>query len=164
VQDEVLADTAEDHVVNVVGQQWSWTFNYTDEDAVTVPNVYTSGTGGNIPTLVMPVGQTTQFNLYSPDVIHDFGVPSFLMKMDVIPGKINHYEITPTTEGTFKGKCYELCGTYHSRMLFNVEVVTEDEFEAYLQDLEDQGFTSQSPVTGGGEAYTQAGLNEEGAE
>ncbi len=162
VQDEVLADTAEDHVVNVVGQQWSWTFNYTDEDAVSAPNVFVSGTGGNIPTLVLPVDQTTQFNLYSPDVIHDFGVPSFLMKMDVIPGKINHYEITPTTEGTFKGKCYELCGTYHSRMLFNVEVVSESEFESYLQDLEDQGFTSDSPVTGGGEAYTQAGLESPG--
>ena len=113
----------------------------------------------------MPVGQTTQFNLYSPDVIHDFGVPSFLMKMDVIPGKINHYEITPTTEGTFKGKCYELCGAYHSRMLFNVEVVTEDEFEAYLQDLEDAGLH----LAGTGHGWRRGlhagrSANEEGAE
>ena len=54
------------------------------------------------------------------------------MKMDVVPGRVNHYESPPTREGTFVGKCYELCGVYHSRMLFNVEVVSEAEYDAYL--------------------------------
>ncbi|MFC6288566.1 cytochrome c oxidase subunit II [Nocardioides sp. GCM10027113] len=163
VQNAVLADTDEDHVVNVVGQQWSWTFNYTDEEAVggEGTNVYTAGTGSDIPTLVLPVGETTQFNLYSPDVIHSFGVPGFLMKMDVIPGRVNHYEVTPDTIGTFKGKCYELCGSYHSRMLFNVEVVSPEDFDQYLQDLEEAGFVSQEPILGGADAYTQSGLDED---
>ena len=112
---------------------------------------------------MLPVDQTIQFHLHSPDVIHDFGVPAFLMKMDVIPGRVNHLQVTPTRRGHLAGKCYELCGISHSRMLFNVEVVTQDEYDAYLQDLAGPGLhLGQSPVTGGGEAYTQAGLNEEG--
>jgi cytochrome c oxidase subunit 2 len=165
VQNAVLEDGEEDHVVNVVGQQWSWTFNYTDEEAVggEGTNVYTAGTGSNIPTLVLPVDETTQFNLYSPDVIHSFGVPGFLMKMDVIPGRVNHYEVTPDTIGTYKGKCYELCGSYHSRMLFNVEVVSAEDFEQHLRDLQAAGYETEDgePLLGGADAYTQAGLAED---
>jgi cytochrome c oxidase subunit II len=161
VQNTVLHDTEQDHTVNVVGQQWSWTFNYTGEDAVGGGNVYTSGTASKIPTLVLPVDETVQFNLYSPDVIHSFGIPAFLMRMDVVPGRKNHFEVTPDTVGDFRGKCYELCGVYHSRMLFNVRVVTAEEYDAYLQDLQDAGFESDAPVLGNGEAYTQAGLGED---
>ena len=157
VQNVVLDDTDQDHTIEVVGPQWSWTFNYRLEGDEG-PVVYTSGAGGNVPTLVLPVGETTQFNLHSPDVIHDFGVPAFLMKMDVVPGRVNHYEVTPDTEGTFRGKCYELCGTYHSRMLFNVEVVSPDDYEAYLQDLEDQGNYAEEPLLGGANTRDQAGL------
>jgi cytochrome c oxidase subunit 2 len=161
-QDAMLEDGQEDHVVNVVGQQWSWTFNYTDEEATggEGTNVYTSGTASYIPTLVLPVDQTTQFNLYSPDVIHSFGIPAFLMRMDVIPGRANHFEVKPNTLGEFRGKCYELCGAYHSRMLFNVKVVTAEEFDQYLRDLQAKGNESETPITGGGQAYTQEGLDE----
>ena len=104
-----------------------------------------------------------QFNLYSPDVIHSFGIPGFLMKMDVVPGRFNHYQVTPDTIGEYRGKCYELCGDYHSRMLFNVSVVSAEDYDAYLQDLQEQGFESETPVLGNGQAYTQAGLDEEGS-
>jgi cytochrome c oxidase subunit II len=163
-QNIVLDDEGEpDHTIYVVGQQWQWTFNYTGEDAVGGKNVYTGGTGSYIPTLVLPVGETTEFQLRSPDVIHDFGVPGFLMKMDVIPGRENHYRITPNTIGDYKGKCYELCGVYHSRMLFNVSVVSPEDYEAYLKDLEAAGNVSDKPLLGGVEAYTQEGLPEEEA-
>jgi cytochrome c oxidase subunit 2 len=162
-QNAVLDDTDEDHVINVVGQQWSWTFNYTGEEATggEGTNVYTSGTGSNIPTLVLPVGETVQFNLYSPDVIHSFGIPAFLMRMDVVPGRRNHFEVTPKEIGDYRGKCYELCGVYHSRMLFNVKVVSADDFEQHLRDLQEAGFESEEPVLGGGQAYTQEGLDDE---
>ena len=166
--------------IEVVGQQWSWTFNYgigekgdcqVDPDSTTFPYssyVHDSGTGSQIPDLYLPVNETTRFNLHSPDVIHDFGIPGFLMKMDVIPGRINHYAITPTRTGDFKGKCYELCGVYHSRMLFNVHVVTREEYDAHLQELTDAGATSELPLLGGDFASTQTGLagdeSEEGAE
>ncbi|HYH35530.1 MAG TPA: cytochrome c oxidase subunit II, partial [Nocardioides sp.] len=151
VQNAVLEDTEEDNTIEVVGQQWQWTFNYRLEGDEG-PVVWTSGFGGNIPTLVLPVGETTQFRLHSPDVIHNLGIPGFLMRMDVIPGRVNFYEVTPTTEGTYAGKCYELCGTYHSRMVFNVEVVSREEYDAHLQELEDQGNYAEEPLLGGSHA------------
>ena len=160
VQNAVLDDTEQDRTIEVVGQQWSWTFNHR-LDGDEGPVVYTSGAGGNIPTLVLPVGETTQFNLYSPDVIHSFGIPAFLMTMDVVPGRTNHYEVTPDTEGTFTGKCRELCGTYHSRMLFTVEVVSVEEYESYLQELEAQGNTADEPLLGGSYSTEQEGLGED---
>ncbi|MFC6342281.1 cytochrome c oxidase subunit II [Nocardioides hankookensis] len=174
-------DRPDDSCMEIVGQQWSWTFNYgigEKGDCEVTPSstefpytsyVHDSGTGSQIPQLYLPVGKTTRFNLHSPDVIHDFGIPGFLMKMDVVPGRVNHYAITPTRTGDFKGKCYELCGVYHSRMLFDVHVVTEEEYEAHLQQLQDEGATSDKPLLGGDFASTQAGLesgdeSEEGAE
>ncbi|WP_235529502.1 cytochrome c oxidase subunit II [Nocardioides sp. Soil774] len=172
VQDEIVAlDKQPDLTVEIMGQQWSWTFNYgvgeqdptaTGEDGSFAYGdyVYTSGTGREIPTLVLPVDQTVQFNLHSPDVIHDFGVPSFLVKMDVIPGRVNKFQVTPTVEGKYVGKCYELCGVYHSRMLFNVEVVSQADYEAYLAKLGDAGQSADEPLLGGSDATTQTGLDE----
>lgn len=163
VQNDVLQDTEEDHVVNVVGQQWSWTFNYTDEEATggDGTNVYTFGTGNDVPTLVLPVDETVQFNLRSPDVIHSFGIPAFLMRMDVVPGRENFFEVTPNTIGDYKGKCYELCGVYHQRMLFDVKVVSREDFDEYLQGLQDAGYESEEPVTGGAQADLQTGLGQD---
>ncbi|WP_224766459.1 aa3-type cytochrome oxidase subunit II [Nocardioides campestrisoli] len=148
-----------DVTVDVVGQQWSWTFNYTEqgEDGTTP---YTVGTTDLLPTLVLPVDQRVQFNLHSPDVIHSFGVPAFLTKLDVIPGRVNKFQVTPNEIGTYAGKCFELCGTYHSRMLFNVEVVSQADYDAYLADLEAEGSVADAPLLGGSDALTQAGLDD----
>jgi cytochrome c oxidase subunit 2 len=172
-QNYVLDDNREvDNTLEVVGQQWSWTFNYGvgeqdrsaddqlfDDKFPYQSYVHVSGTGSDIPTLYLPVGETTRFNLHSPDVIHDFGIPAFLMRMDVIPGRVNHYEITPTRTGTFAGKCYELCGVYHSRMLFNVEVVSQEEYQQHVQELQADGATTDRPVLGGAFATDQAGID-----
>jgi len=176
VQNDVLRDeVVPDNIVEVTGQQWSWTFNYgigeldesADDDRYDDRFAYEeyafeAGTGSRIPELWLPVDETTRFNLYSPDVIHNFGVPSFLMRMDAIPGRVNHYVITPTREGVYRGACYELCGVYHSRMLFQVHVVSREEYDAHVAELEEAGQTSEDPVRGGKDAYTQAGL--EGAD
>ena len=152
-------DVKGQNVVYVVGQKWSWTFNY--PDAVEGQNVYESGTGSDIPKLVIPVDETTMFKLRSPDVIHDFGVPGFLIKMDVMPGQDNQYSVTPKTIGTYAGKCYELCGVYHSRMIFTVEVKSQADYEEYLQGQYDAGFYSDLPICGGQYADTQVGLDKE---
>ncbi len=110
---------------------------------------------------MLPVDQTIQFNLHSPDVIHDFGVPSFLVKMDVIPGRVNKLQVTPTVEGEYKGKCYELCGVSHSRMLFNVKVVSQADYEAHLADLAEAGQEATSPVLGGDYVNDQVGLDDD---
>ena len=59
--------------------------------------------------------------------------------MDVIPGKTNAFELTPDKLGTYVGRCAELCGVDHSRMLFNVKVVERPEFDAYIADLKANG-------------------------
>ena len=59
--------------------------------------------------------------------------------MDVIPGRTNEFEVTPNKEGTFLGKCAELCGVDHSRMLFTVKVVSQEEFDAHMQELRAKG-------------------------
>ena len=175
-------DRPVDNTIEVVGQQWTWTFNYgigemddsanddaADDNFPYSSYVHSGGTGSDIPDLYLPVGVTTRFNLHSPDVIHSFGVPGFIMKMDVIPGRVNHYAITPTREGEFKGKCYELCGTYHSRMLFTVHVVSQEEYDAYVAGLQAAGYETDEPLLGGDYVDTQVGLesddqSEEGTE
>ena len=160
VQNDVLDDTGTpDHEIIVVGQQWSWTFNYPHESGEN-RWVWEGGTANIIPTLVIPIGETTEFKLVSADVIHDFGVPGFLMKMDVMPGQDNSFRVTPTEEGTYKGKCYELCGVSHSRMIFNVEVVSPEEYEAHLADLAAEGDASVDPLIGGEFVREQVGLDD----
>ena len=134
-----------DVTVDVVGQKWSWVFNYrAAENPAVKSDVYEAGTINKTPTLYLPVNKSVQFNLTSPDVIHSFWVTNFYRKMDVIPGKVNTLYMTPTREGTFRGKCTELCGTYHSTMLFNVAVVSEAEYDQYLKGLAARGNTGQA--------------------
>lgn len=128
-----------DHEVLVLGQKWSWSFSYLEEDAAGGESVYTVGTPADRPTMVLPLGESVQFRLASQDVVHAFWVPAFYFKEDVIPGRENTFTLTPTREGTYEGRCSELCGLYHSQMLFNVEVVSPEEFDAHLQDLQAAG-------------------------
>lgn len=148
-----------DHVVEVVGQQWGFTFNYVADDALDgETTVFQAGTPADLPTLYLVKDQSVRFNLHSPDVVHSFWVPAFLQKLDIIPGVNNSFDLTPTREGTFAGKCAELCGVYHSKMLFNVEVVDEATFASKLQELKDAG--KIGPACGSTFADTVVGLED----
>jgi cytochrome c oxidase subunit 2 len=128
-------------VVNVIGYQWSWQFQYPQ---YTVPTSVTGhvvingepwlpGHGTqDLPLLVIPINRTVRFNLTSTDVIHSFWIVPFEFKRDVIPGHPNHFEVTPIRTGTFIGRCTELCGLYHSRMLFVVKIVSQAEFRLWV--------------------------------
>jgi cytochrome c oxidase subunit 2 len=139
-----------DVVVDVRGKQWAWDFNYKAGDVIE-EDVHEAGvqahlTGNTIdkeqlPTLYLPVNKSVDLELNSRDVIHSFWVPAFLQKRDMIPGKTNYIRFTPTKEGTYDGKCAELCGEYHSEMLFRVKVVSEAEFQAHLDELKAAGNT-----------------------
>ncbi|MFF1697232.1 aa3-type cytochrome oxidase subunit II [Streptomyces sp. NPDC055239] len=98
------------------------------------------------PTLWLPKGEKVRFVLTSRDVIHSFWVVPFLMKQDVIPGHTNAFEVTPNREGTFMGKCAELCGVDHSRMLFNVKVVSPERYQKHLEDLAKKNQTGYIPA------------------
>lgn len=139
--------------IQAFGKQWAWDFNYVND------NVYTSGIqvqpdnspgapqgsikADSIPTLVLPVGKKVEIQLEARDVIHSFWVIDFLYKKDMIPGKTNYMSIIPERIGTYMGKCAELCGEYHSQMLFQVKVVPQAEYDAYIASLRKLGFTGQ---------------------
>ena len=139
----ILAQTAvqkkipnPDVTVDVVGQKWAWTFNYESaKDPAVGTNVWETGTINHPSDLYLPVNESVHFNLTSPDVNHSFWVPAFYEKLDVIPGRVNNFYVTPNREGVFRGKCAELCGTYHSTMLFTVHIVSRTEYEAHLKSL-----------------------------
>ncbi len=113
---------------------------------VGTPGTKNPQTGNPGPTLWLPEGETVRFVLTSRDVIHSFWVVPFLMKMDVIPGHTNAFQVTPNQEGTFLGKCAELCGVDHSRMLFNVKVVSPERYQQHLKDLAKKGQTGYIPA------------------
>lgn len=133
--------------------RWSWAFNYLDQD------VYDTGLPANfdmeelngpvigadpdMPMLWLVKDKKVKFTLQSPDVIHSFWVPAFLTKLDVVPGRTNSFEITPNKLGIYAGKCAELCGVDHSRMLFNVNIVTQEEFDEHVAELKRRGQTGQ---------------------
>ncbi len=130
-------DNKNTHTVNVQAWRWSWGFNYVEE------KTYDVGTPAIVPELWLPVNEKVLFTLNSPDVIHSFWVPAFLMKMDVVPGRNNQFEVTPDRIGTFAGKCTELCGVDHSRMLFNVKVVSRADYDAHMKELKAKAQTGE---------------------
>ncbi len=138
---EVLTASSKnpDVTVKVEGFQWSWRFTTTVQGKEIKPVVglpvsdYTQG-----PQLVLPVKQKIRFELHSDDVIHSFWVPEMLFKRDIIPGIPDDnpgrfFEIdTLDKPGVYAGRCAELCGVDHSRMLFSVKLVSQDEFNRYV--------------------------------
>jgi cytochrome c oxidase subunit II len=114
--------------IPVVGFQWAWQFNYLDPGS----QVSVTGRPSRYPQLVLPVDKTVRFYETSADVIHAFWVIPFLFKRDVVPGLTNSFEVTLTHTGTFAGKCTELCGVDHDRMLFSVKVVSQADYDAWL--------------------------------
>lgn len=120
-----------DVTIGVIGFQWNWTFNYDDGDDATVdPSV--TGVPGQPAQLILPVDRTIRFVETSNDVIHSFWVPKFLFKRDVVPGRANQFEITVRQQGTYIGRCAELCGEKHDRMNFEVKVVSGEEYDQFI--------------------------------
>ena len=135
-------------VVDVTGFQWSWEFQYpqypvknsssgvTELGAMWNPTISEAVSYNQLPLLEIPDHETVRFNLTSNDVIHSFWVLPFDFKRDVLPGHPNHFEVNPT--GTLYsgpdtiGRCSELCGLYHSRMLFRIKIVTPAQFKAWI--------------------------------
>lgn len=135
-----------------IGKRWSWDFNYINAG----PNgesVHSTGVMAKeideppfidysqLPVFYLPVNKSVSLDVLSRDVIHSFWVPEFLYKKDMIPGHTNHMYFTPTKIGKYIGKCAELCGEYHSLMLFYVDVVSQEDYDAYIQSLIDKGQT-----------------------
>jgi cytochrome c oxidase subunit II len=108
-------------VVDVTAQQFAWSFTY---PAAKV----TSG------QLALPVNQPVELKLSARDVIHSFWVPEWRMKKDAVPGIETNVIITPTKVGTFTVVCTELCGLVHAAMRARAVVMTQDGFNAWIQE------------------------------
>ena len=133
-----------ENVVEVFGKRWAWDFNYLSDDVYFQGKQVETDANGSakpetMPVLYLPVNKTTEVRLETRDVIHSFWVVEFLYKKDMIPGQTNYMSFEPTQLGTYMGKCAELCGQYHSMMLFEVRVVEQAEYDAYVKSLRDAG-------------------------
>ncbi len=130
-------------VVSVVGQQWSWNFEYPEQDVQSA-------------RLVLPVGQPVLLELQSEDVLHSFWVPEFRVKQDLVPGVVKNLRITPTELGSYRLRCAEICGSSHSQMLADVEVVSQADFEQFLIDSAFR-YSDLSPEERGQQFYIELG-------
>jgi cytochrome c oxidase subunit II len=114
--------------IRVEGFQWQWTFLYLQE------GIFVSGKTLVKPAeMVVPVDEPVRITLTSRDVIHSFFVPDLLFKRDAIPGRTSTFEFTPTELGTFPAQCAEFCGLWHSKMTFDVKVVSSLDYQAWIK-------------------------------
>jgi cytochrome c oxidase subunit 2 len=125
-QDKVLRGHAEAVPLKVTGFQWSWQFDYPD-------GVRIVGQPKQRPTMVVPVGRPIRIELSSADVVHSFYIPKTLFKRQAIPGFPSHFDLTFDQVGTYPGQCAQFCGVAHADMLFDVKVVSQSEYESWLQ-------------------------------
>ncbi len=123
--------------VDVLAFQWSWRFAYEGQGVEVV------GSPGNVPELVVPVGQPVRIRLRSADVVHSFYVPRTLFKRQAIPGRTTEFDLTFEKVGTYQGHCVQFCGLAHDDMLFRVRVVSPGEFQSWLAQASRSGSPSQ---------------------
>jgi cytochrome c oxidase subunit II len=107
--------------VNVIGQQFTWKFEYPD---------FGNKASGE---LVLPVDKQAKFTMTSVDVIHSFWVPNFGQKMDAVPGIKTTIYVTPTRLGDYQVVCTELCGLGHATMRAKARVVTQAQFDKWVR-------------------------------
>jgi cytochrome c oxidase subunit II len=125
-----------ERVVTVTGQQFTWTFAYNE-----------GGKKFQTAQLYLPAGQSVKFNVRSKDVIHDFWVPDFRMKIDAVPGITTNYRITPKDPaaiGDHAIVCAELCGLGHAFMRQTAHVLSRADFAKWVQKM------TTRPAAGGG--------------
>jgi cytochrome c oxidase subunit II len=138
ILDDIEAKQPNEMVVNVTGQQFTWTFQYPEEKL-------------DAKELVLPVDRPVEFRIKTNDVIHSFWVPQFRLKSDAVPGLTTKVRVTPDHEGDFEVVCTELCGLGHSTMRQFARVVPAGEFDSWLAD---QKKAASGGATGGGGQQT----------
>ena len=154
--------------IEVVGRQWDWRFRLPGKDgklgttsAALINDDNPFGINPKDPNsrddiliegddLHLPINRPVKVLLRSVDVLHDFYVPQFRAKMDLVPGMVTYFWFTPTITGTFDVLCAELCGVGHHTMRGKVTVDDEADFKAWLQTR--QTFVELYPKAAGGVA------------
>lgn len=130
-----------DMTIKVVGSQWYWTYSYPDHgnfefdsnlinDKDLLPGQKRLLEVDN--RIVIPENTTVKFLVTASDVLHSFAIPSFGIKIDAIPGRVNETWVRVTKKGVYYGQCSELCGTNHGFMPITVEVVSKQDFDSWI--------------------------------
>jgi len=148
--------------VKATGKQWFWTYTYPDHgnfefDSTMIRDVKQLRPDqprllGVNNEMVVPVNKTVRVQTTGAEVIHAFAVPSFGIKIDSIPGRLNETWFKATREGVYYGQCSELCGKDHAFMPIAVRVVSEQAFNTWVEDAKkkyarDDGPRNPSPTT-----------------
>ena len=126
--------------ITATGSQWYWSYEYPDEDirfdSIMVPEASLKEGQPRLLTVdnevVVPVNKNVVVGLKSNDVIHDWAVPSFGVKLDAVPGRLQLTWFRAEREGMYYGQCSELCGRNHAFMPIAVRVVSQDEYDAWV--------------------------------
>jgi len=129
--------------LKVIGKQWFWTYQYPDDGNFQFDSLGLTddaAKAANEPRLlgvdnaiVVPVNKVIEVETTGADVIHSWALPEMGVKMDAIPGRLNHTWFKATRTGTFYGECSELCGAKHAFMPIEVHVVSDAEYAAWLK-------------------------------
>ena len=132
-----------DLTVKATGKQWYWSYGYPDQgkfefDSLMIQDKDLKPDQPRLLSvdneMVVPVGKVVRVQVTGSDVIHSFAVPSFGIKIDAIPGRLNETWFKATKEGIYYGQCSELCGKNHAYMPIAVRVVSDSDFNVWLED------------------------------
>jgi cytochrome c oxidase subunit 2 len=151
--DRIIPDA--DLTIKAIGNQWYWSYEYPDADGMTFDSLMVEDAElkEGQPRLlavdndvVVPVGKTVRVIVTATDVIHNWAIPAFGMKMDAIPGRLNEAWFRADKTGIFYGQCSELCGQRHAFMPIAVRVVSEADYAEWLEKAK-QEFASAPAAT-----------------
>ncbi|WP_343079779.1 cytochrome c oxidase subunit II [Ostreiculturibacter nitratireducens] len=147
-----------DIVIKATGNQWYWSYEYPDEEVAFdsfmlakeeladhgyTDDLYLLATD---TAVVVPVDTTVVVQVTASDVIHSWTIPAFAVKQDGVPGRIAQLWFKADREGVFFGQCSELCGKDHSYMPITVKVVSQQEYDAWLQRTKQASLSTPAPV------------------
>jgi cytochrome c oxidase subunit 2 len=131
-----------DVFIKVIGKQWYWTYEFPKNgdfqfDSLGLNDAAAKAKGeprllGVDNIIEVPVNKVVEIETTGADVIHSWALPEMGVKMDAVPGRLNHTWFTATRMGTFYGECSELCGARHAYMPIEVKVVSEADYETWL--------------------------------
>ncbi len=131
-----------DLTIKATGYQWYWGYEYPDQNIAFDANmIETKNLKANQPRLletdnhvVVPVNKTVKVLITANDVLHAWALPSFGVKRDAVPGRINETWFKATKEGVYYGQCSELCGSRHAFMPITVRVVSEKQYNDWIKE------------------------------
>jgi cytochrome c oxidase subunit 2 len=144
---------ASDVTVKATGKQWFWTYSYPDSnfefDSLMLQDNERKPDQPRLLAvdneMVVPVNKVVRVQVIGADVIHAFAVPSFGIKIDAVPGRLNETWFKATREGVYYGQCSELCGKDHAYMPIAVRVVNERDYAAWLDQAKRKYAGNESP-------------------